>query len=213
VVFSVGFSVVFGTLFACQSTAEPKPNPPVEAPPSSPKVESVEAKATPSAGLAKTVEAVVAKQTTPAMSAPEVGADAGVPWVDASDGPGLLAALRTAEDEGRGVFVDVGATWCVPCRELAEGPLKDPAVVSRLAKHFVAIRLDVTDGAPEQVALQSRLSSETLPDLLVWPVGSGVAKAFAGRGPLPPPSHHVRTFVEADVIVDALDQVLADRAG
>jgi thiol:disulfide interchange protein DsbD len=55
------------------------------------------------------------------------------------------AAVKASVASGRGVMIDFGADWCVPCHELDLKVFPDPAVVTA-AKPFDAYKVDLTKG-------------------------------------------------------------------
>ncbi|WP_434420521.1 tetratricopeptide repeat protein [Nannocystis pusilla] len=81
-------------------------------------------------------------------------------WIEGD----LEAALAAAKAEGKLVFVDVGAYWCPPCRELEEKVFTRDDVGAALSK-YVALHVDAEKGeGPELVA---RYKVQAYPTLLV----------------------------------------------
>lgn len=92
-----------------------------------------------------------------------------VQWFE-GDLEGALAAARSA---GKQVFVDVGAYWCPPCRQLEEEVFTRPDVGAAIGERFVALHVDAEKGeGPELVA---RYKVQAYPTLLVLEA-SGVEK-------------------------------------
>ena len=84
-----------------------------------------------------------------------------VKWFDGS----LEQAQAAAQAAGKLVFVDVGAYWCPPCRELDEQVFVRPEVGEALERGFVAVHVDAEKGdGPELVA---RYRVQAYPTLLV----------------------------------------------
>lgn len=71
-----------------------------------------------------------------------------VKWFEGS----LEQALAAAKEQGKLVFVDVGAYWCPPCHEMDEKVFVRDDVAAALAADFIAIHIDAekADG-PELV--------------------------------------------------------------
>lgn len=108
----------------------------------------------------------------PASAGPGVRSDgeivSAVKWIEGD----LEAALAAAKAEGKLVFVDVGAYWCPPCRELEEKVFTRDDVGAALAE-YVALHVDAEKGeGPELVA---RYKVQAYPTLLVLDA-SGVEK-------------------------------------
>jgi tetratricopeptide (TPR) repeat protein len=85
----------------------------------------------------------------------------------------LEGALAAAKSAGKLVFVDVGAYWCPPCRQLEEEVFTRPDVGQAIGEKFVALHVDAEKGeGPELVA---RYKVQAYPTLLVLEA-SGVEK-------------------------------------
>jgi uncharacterized protein len=56
-------------------------------------------------------------------------------------------AFAAAEREDRPVLLHLTAVWCLACQEMDETTFSDPAVISLINDHFVALRVD-TDRSP-----------------------------------------------------------------
>ncbi|MCY0988659.1 thioredoxin family protein [Nannocystis sp. ILAH1] len=100
----------------------------------------------------------------PTSAGPGVRSDgeivSAVKWIEGD----LEAALAAAKAESKLVFVDVGAYWCPPCRELEEKVFTRDDVGAALAK-YVALHVDAEKGeGPELVA---RYKVQAYPTLLV----------------------------------------------
>ncbi|MFV8754221.1 tetratricopeptide repeat protein [Nannocystaceae bacterium ST9] len=84
-----------------------------------------------------------------------------VQWFDGT----LDEALSLAEDQGKLVFVDVGAYWCPPCHELDEKVFTDPTVAAWLREHAIALHVDAEKG--EGPELVERYAVQAYPSLLL----------------------------------------------
>ncbi len=88
-----------------------------------------------------------------------------VQWFDGS----LEQAQAAAKAAGKLVFVDVGAYWCPPCRELDEQVFVRPEVGEALARGFVAVHVDAEKGEGPEVVARYRV--QAYPTLLVLEAG------------------------------------------
>ncbi|CUU77327.1 thiol:disulfide interchange protein DsbD [Campylobacter hyointestinalis subsp. hyointestinalis] len=65
------------------------------------------------------------------------------------------------------VMIDFWASWCVNCKELDEITFMDPKVLLRL-KDFTLIKIDVTNGSPDDAALMKKYSVFGPPALIFY---------------------------------------------
>lgn len=52
------------------------------------------------------------------------------------------SALTAAAEDGKMIFVDIVADWCIPCREMDKTTYRDEAVVKILNERFHPVRLN-----------------------------------------------------------------------
>lgn len=127
-------------------------------------------------------------------------------WTRVTTLAALESALRAAS-ESRPIMLDFHAAWCMPCMELEQRTLVDPAVAPELAR-FTTIQIDVTDDPAGE--LQALFAAETLPNLQIYAAGSGLGRALADRRPgatLPQPIHRVTRFVAPEELTPLLAAV------
>lgn len=74
-------------------------------------------------------------------------------------------AFERARAEGKGVMIDFGAAWCIPCSEL-ELTFGDDDVYAAILAGFVPLKLDVTADTPANDALRGRYGAATLPSVI-----------------------------------------------
>jgi thiol:disulfide interchange protein DsbD len=74
-------------------------------------------------------------------------------------------AFERAAAEGKGVMLDFGATWCIPCGEL-ELTFGDDDVYDAITQSFVPLKLDVTEDTPANDELRARYGAATLPSVI-----------------------------------------------
>jgi DsbC/DsbD-like thiol-disulfide interchange protein/cytochrome c biogenesis protein CcdA len=84
-----------------------------------------------------------------------------------------VEALRT---EGRGVFLNVTAAWCITCQVNERVALRRDAVEAAMkARGIVYLKADWTRGDPAITALLRAHGREGVPLYLFWPPGGGEA--------------------------------------
>ncbi|RKJ94340.1 thioredoxin family protein, partial [Teichococcus wenyumeiae] len=99
----------------------------------------------------------------PAATAAEAGAE---PW--------SAARVAAAQAEGRPVFVNLTAAWCITCKVNERVALDSTAVREAFATRRVAyLTGDWTRGGAEIAALLRAHGREGVPLYLVYPAGGG----------------------------------------
>ncbi len=57
----------------------------------------------------------------------------------------LTTAKEMARAEGKFVFIDFYADWCVPCKWMDETTYADPKVINTLKSNFVSVKVNIDD--------------------------------------------------------------------
>ena len=91
------------------------------------------------------------------LSAAVAAASPSIPWIERR-----AEAMERAAAERRPVFVDVGAVWCAPCRQMEATTFRDPSVVGALGA-FVPLKVD----ADAQPVFVERYRVEAFPTYLL----------------------------------------------
>lgn len=109
---------------------------------------------------------------TPLAAGWSPGAGGGAPaaaFQEVSTTAALDAALRDAQADGKAVFIDYFAEWCIDCLRMERSTFRDPEIRALLGERFVALRIDVTDaGDPQSRALKQRFGVYGPPAMLFF---------------------------------------------
>lgn len=74
-------------------------------------------------------------------------------------------AFDTARAQKKGVMIDFGALWCIPCGKI-ERTFGDTDVYNAIMKDFVPLKFDVTKGTDEDNAKKAQYGAGTLPNVV-----------------------------------------------
>ena len=77
----------------------------------------------------------------------------------------LTTAKALAAEEGKLVFVEFYADWCVPCKWMEETSFSDIQVRDQLKDGYIAVRVDIDDF--DGYALKEHYAIQTLPTILI----------------------------------------------
>jgi thioredoxin:protein disulfide reductase len=92
------------------------------------------------------------------------------------------AMLDQASREGKPVFIDFYADWCVPCKELDTQTFADPEIIDR-SKEFIMLKLDLTSTAdPQSEALREKYLVKGVPTLVFLKSDGREITDFRGTG-------------------------------
>jgi thiol:disulfide interchange protein DsbD len=128
-------------------------------------------------------------------------------WRQVETQADLEQALLAAEERRLPVVIDFGAAWCPTCVELERLTFHDPTVEPVLTGRFELIKIDLTNIADAESAIQKAFHSKNLPSVLLYPSTirwRDVLSVARGSGPMPSPVVHIRDFVGASEFVQML---------
>jgi len=110
------------------------------------------------------------------------------------------ARVSAAVKEGRPVFIDFYADWCLPCHELDQKTFSDPQVAA-LSKRFLMLKADLTSSAdPKARALRKQYGIPGVPALV-----------FLGEDGREKPDLRVAGFIRPKEFLGRMNRALAER--
>ena len=106
-------------------------------------------------------------------------------------------AYPIAAEQNRPIFVDGWADWCVACREMDATIFQDPEVILELQKHWVLIKLDLTELNEKNEALAEKYGMPGLPTLVLVPSDGDLSKSVKITGAVSKERllNELRTFI------------------
>ncbi|MEL6926474.1 MAG: thioredoxin family protein, partial [Bacteroidota bacterium] len=78
----------------------------------------------------------------------------------------LSSAKKQAAAEGKLIFLDFVASWCMPCRWMDETTFSNPQVSNYLNQHYVPVKVDIDDF--DGFALKQQYNIRLLPTMLIF---------------------------------------------
>ncbi|HZX42266.1 MAG TPA: thioredoxin family protein [Myxococcaceae bacterium] len=75
-------------------------------------------------------------------------------------------AFRESTRSGKPVLVEAWAEWCTACKLMDRNTWSDPTVQREVRKHFVPLRLDLTEETSASIARREAYRVEGLPTVL-----------------------------------------------
>lgn len=113
---------------------------------------------------------------------------------------GLEQAVSTAQQQGKAVFVDFYADWCISCKELERTTFADPAV-RQVLDNLVLLRVDVTANDADDQALMRHYGVIGPPSMLFFGPDGNERRSYRLVG-----------FVNAANFLDHIQAALGDTA-
>ncbi|MFA9453805.1 MAG: protein-disulfide reductase DsbD family protein [Candidatus Aminicenantaceae bacterium] len=110
--------------------------------------------------------------------------------------PGTEERLDEAVAQGKPVFIDFMADWCIPCKELDKFTFSEPEVVE-MSRGFMMLKVDLTSSSdPERQRLKNRFRVKGVPTLVFLHGDGSEATELREVG-----------FIEKDVFLEKLTKV------
>lgn len=78
----------------------------------------------------------------------------------------LGLAIQKAGNEGKLLFVEFGAQWCMPCRFMEQNTFKDRDVATYMNDNYVPVKIDIDDF--DGYAYKQKYHVEALPTFLIF---------------------------------------------
>ena len=130
-------------------------------------------------------------------------------WHKVKDTAELTEQLAAADAADKPVIVDFAAAWCGPCKEMDKLTFGEERVFAKLGKEFYLVKVDVTEGTDDQVAIQQAFGAQALPSVLVYESDAPIASLAdaIGHGAVTEPKVRFNTFVDADTFLTEVEGI------
>lgn len=74
--------------------------------------------------------------------------------------------VKTAKRDKKSYFVDLTASWCLPCKLMDQTVFQDQLVKQYVAEHYMAVQLDIEDF--DALILKGEYQVKSLPTILFF---------------------------------------------
>jgi len=91
-------------------------------------------------------------------------------------------AFADAKAENKGVLIDFGADWCLPCKAI-EKVFGEKEVFTALNNDFIPLKFDVSKSSDANEALQARYQATSLPAVLFLDSDGNELMRYTGKTP------------------------------
>lgn len=89
--------------------------------------------------------------------------------------------LQKAKSEGKPIFMDFFASWCLPCVEMEKGTFSDADLQRYLTSNFVTIKVDCTQETPDCKAMTEKYGVVGWPTFLILSPDGQVKSSLIGQ--------------------------------
>ena len=88
----------------------------------------------------------------------------------------FTTAKELAAVEGKMVYIDFYANWCVPCKWMDETTYSDKKIISSLTQNFIPVKINIDDF--DGYTLKEEYNVKVLPTVIILDENGRVIKRF-----------------------------------